>query len=214
MKISNIICDSYPFNHYSFSDVFCENELNDLQQIYSGTEINWERRGSGQRWGSTSNVDYTQKTRGIKILDTNRFFANHENRKTHNVIDRIVSYFSRNDTIAHFENESGRKIFGNYLRVEFIADTQATKLKPHRDVSEKIMSMMIYLNTTDEDPNIGTAIYDSDKILIKTVPYSYNTGFYFYPGENTWHGVEPVTIKTVRKAIMINYCTFEAEFKL
>jgi hypothetical protein len=194
MKISNIICDSYPFNHYSFSDVFCENELRQIEDI--------------DLFNCFASLD------GERASNTNRFFANHENRKTHNVIDRIVNYFSDSKTIAHFENESGRKIFGNYLRVEFIADNQASWLKPHVDIEEKIMSMMIYLNTTDEDPNIGTAIYDEDRKLIKTVPYLHNTGFYFYPSHNTWHGLEPIKIKTMRKAIMVNYCTFETEFRV
>lgn len=192
MKISNIICDSYPFNHYSFSDVFCENELKEI-----------------------ANIDlfkHSAKLEGERASNTNRFFANEENRKSHNIIDRIVTYFSNSDMISHFENESNRKISGNYLRIEFIEDTESSWLKPHVDINEKIMSMMIYLNTTDENPNIGTSIYDDNMKFVKTVPYVHNTGFYFYPGHNTWHGLEPITIKTSRKAIMVNYCTFKTEF--
>ena len=194
MKISNIICDSYPFNHYLFSDVFCENELHQI------TNIDLFR--------------HSAKLNGERASNTKRFFANEENRKSHNVIDRIVNYFSKSETISHFENESNRKISGNYLRIEFIADTESSWLKPHVDIDEKLMSMMIYLNTTDENPDIGTAIYDSNKKLIKTVPYTHNTGFYFYPSHNTWHGLEPIKIKKCRTAIMVNYCTFKTEFKL
>lgn len=194
MKISNITCDSSPFNHYSFSDVFCENELREIANI--------------------DLLKHSSKLEGERASNTNRFFANEENRKSHNVIDRIVTYFSSNDAISHFENESNRKISGNYLRIEFIEDTESSWLKPHVDINEKIMSMMIYLNTTDENPNIGTSVYDQDLKLVKTIPYVHNTGFYFYPSHDTWHGLEPIKIKTSRKAIMVNYCTFKTEFKL
>jgi hypothetical protein len=192
MKISNITCDSSPFNYYSFSDVFCENELNQIVNI--------------------DLFKHSAKLEGERASNTNRFFANDENRKNHEIIDHIINYFSDSEVISHFENESGRKISGNYLRIEFIADTESSWLKPHVDINEKIMSMMIYLNTTDENLNIGTSVYDEDMKLVKTVPYIHNTGFYFYPSHNTWHGLEPIKIKTSRKAIMVNYCTFKTEF--
>jgi len=125
-----------------------------------------------------------------------------------------VDFFLRDEIIDMFEKESGKKIRGNYLRVEFIEDREKSWLEPHVDISEKIMSLLIYLNNTGESEDIGTALYDNEKRYVKTVPYIDNTGFYFYPSDNTWHGLESVKIKERRRAVMINYCTFETEFKI
>ena len=120
----------------------------------------------------------------------------------------------RDDTIRTFEQECGKTIRGNYLRVEFIEDKKRSWLEPHGGINEKIMSLLVYLNNTGESKNIGTALYDKNKEYVKTVPYINNTGFYFYPGKNTWHGLESVEIKERRRAVMVNYCTFETEFKV
>ena len=129
-------------------------------------------------------------------------------------LERIVEFFLKKNIIDMFEEESGKKIRGNYLRVEFIEDKEKSWLEPHVDISEKLMSFLVYLNNTNEDESIGTALYNEDKEFIKTVPYIDNTGFYFYPGNNTWHGLESVDIKERRRAVMVNYCTFKTEFKI
>jgi hypothetical protein len=194
MKLNDIILNSEPFNHYTFKDVFSEHELIDILSI--------------------DLFNFSAELQGERASNKNRFFANDDNIKTNDVIKTIVEYFLSDDVINHFEKESGRNIRGNYLRVEFIEDKEKSWLKPHVDIHEKIVSMIIYLNNTNESENIGTSIYNSEKKLVKTIPYHHNTGFYFYPGHNTWHGLEPIKIKNSRKAIMINYCTFETEFKV
>ena len=47
------------------------------------------------------------------------------------------------------------------------------------------MSFLVYLNNTEESENIGTALYDTNKKYVKTVPYINNQGFYFYPSNDT-----------------------------
>lgn len=133
---------------------------------------------------------------------------------SNSALNRIVDFFLRDDIIIMFEQESGKTIRGNYLRVEFIEDREKSWLEPHVDISEKIMSFLVYLNNTNEDVEIGTALYDNNKKYVTTVPYIDNTGFYFYPGADTWHGLESVNIKERRRAVMVNYCTFKTEFKV
>jgi hypothetical protein len=113
-----------------------------------------------------------------------------------------------------FEQESNVKIRGNYLRIELIEDREKSWLEPHVDINEKIMSFLVYLNNTDESLDIGTALYNNKQEYITTVPYIDNTGFYFYPSNDTWHGLESINIKERRRAIMVNYCTFKTEFKV
>lgn len=194
MKFRNKQCNDKPFKHYTFTDFFCDKELSNIDNIKL--------------------KNHSASLRGARTSNNNRFFVDNENMHNNFTLERIVEFFLKKDIIDMFEEESGKKIRGNYLRVEFIEDKEKSWLEPHVDISEKLMSFLVYLNNTNEDESIGTALYNEDKEFIKTVPYIDNTGFYFYPGNNTWHGLESVDIKERRRAVMVNYCTFKTEFKI
>ena len=194
MKFRNKQCSINPFQHYIFTDYFCDKELADIENI----KID----------------DHSASLDGERASNGNRFFVNKENMWSSSALNRIVDFFLRDETINMFESESNVKIRGNYLRIELIEDKEKSWLEPHVDINEKIMSFLVYLNTTDESPDIGTALYNNKKEYITTVPFINNTGFYFYPSNNTWHGLESINIKERRRAIMVNYCTFKTEFKV
>lgn len=194
MKFRNKQHSNVPFDHYTFTDFFCEKELTGIDSIKL--------------------QDHSASLNGARTTNTNRFFVDSENMQNNSALKRIAEFFLRDENINMFEKESGRKIRGNYLRVEFIEDKEKSWLEPHVDIEEKIMSLLVYLNNTNELESIGTALYNENKEYVKTVPYINNTGFYFYPGKNTWHGLESVEIKERRRAVMVNYCTFETEFKV
>jgi|TARA_R110000782_G_C14817319_1_gene413421 hypothetical protein len=194
MKFRNKQCSSNPFQHYTFTDFFCDKELADIENI----KID----------------DHSASLDGERASNGNRFFVNKDNMWSSSALNRIVDFFLRDETINMFESESNLKIRGNYLRIELIEDREKSWLEPHVDINEKIMSFLVYLNTTDESPDIGTALYNNKKEYITTVPFINNTGFYFYPSNNTWHGLESINIKERRRAIMVNYCTFKTEFKV
>lgn len=194
MKFRNKQCRINPFQHYIFTDFFCDKELADIENI----KID----------------DHSASLDGERASNGNRFFVNKENMWSSSALNRIVDFFLRDETINMFESESNVKIKGNYLRIELIEDKEKSWLEPHVDINEKIMSFLVYLNTTDESPDIGTALYNNKKKYITTVPFINNTGFYFYPSNNTWHGLESINIKERRRAIMVNYCTFKTEFKI
>tara|TARA_R110002167_G_scaffold157162_1_gene352006 strand:- start:3074 stop:3661 length:588 start_codon:yes stop_codon:yes gene_type:complete len=194
MKFRNKQCGSNPFQHYTFTDFFCDKELADIENI----KID----------------DHSSSLDGERASNGNRFFVNKDNMWSSSALNRIVDFFLRDETINMFESESNLKIRGNYLRIELIEDKEKSWLEPHVDINEKIMSFLVYLNTTDESPDIGTALYNNKKEYITTVPFINNTGFYFYPSNNTWHGLESINIKERRRAIMVNYCTFKTEFKV
>ena len=194
MKFRNKQCSNNPFQHYTFTDFFCDKELTDIENI----KID----------------DHSASLDGERASNGNRFFVNNDNMWSSSTLNRIVDFFLKDETINMFENESNVKIRGNYLRIELIEDKEKSWLEPHVDINEKIMSFLVYLNTTDESPDIGTALYNNKKEYITTVPFINNTGFYFYPSSNTWHGLESINIKERRRAIMVNYCTFKTEFKV
>lgn len=194
MKFRNKVCSNNPFEHYTFTEFFCDKELDSINQI--------------QLDNHSASLD------GARTTNNNRFFVNKDNIDTNFALKRVVDFFLKEETIKMFEDESGKKIRGNYLRVEFIEDKEKSWLEPHVDINEKLMSFLVYLNNTDESLDIGTALYDSNKKFVTTVPYINNTGFYFFPGTDTWHGLESVQIKERRRAVMVNYCTFKTEFKI
>ena len=194
MKFQNKQCNVNPFSHYTFTDFFCDKELADINNI----KIN----------------NHSAMLDGERATNNNRFFVNKDNMWSSSVLNRAVDFFLKDETIDMFEKESNVKIRGNYLRIELIEDKEKSWLEPHVDIDEKIMSFLLYLNNTGESSDIGTALYNDKKEYITTVPYINNTGFYFYPSNNTWHGLESINIKERRRAIMVNYCTFKTEFKV
>ncbi|REJ84026.1 MAG: hypothetical protein DWQ34_19355 [Planctomycetota bacterium] len=108
----------------------------------------------------------------------------------------------------------GRDLTDAYLRVEVIADREGFWLKPHKDIKEKLMTLLIYVNVCGESETLGTDIYDGKLNRVKTIPYRNNVGYFFAPGENTWHGFEKKEIQTERRSILINYVTFPTDWKL
>ena len=194
MKFKNKQCSNIPFIHYTFRDFFSDKELLDIESI--------------------NILNHSTSLDGERASNNNRFFVDKDNMWSKSTLNRIIDFFLSDDIICMFEQESGKTIRGNYLRVELIEDKEKSWLKPHVDINEKIMSFILYLNNTNESLDIGTSLYNNNKELVTTVPYINNTGFYFYPGNDTWHGLESVNIHQRRRAVMVNYCTFKTEFKI
>jgi hypothetical protein len=96
-------------------------------------------------------------------------------------------------------------IAGSYLRIEYIQDTDGAWLEPHRDIREKLFSMVIYLCTGPEAKNWGTDIYDANQKWVARSSAEFNSAVIFVPGENTWHGFDKRPIIGVRRLMEVNY---------
>lgn len=96
-------------------------------------------------------------------------------------------------------------VAGSYLRMEYIQDTDGAWLQPHRDIPEKLFSMVIYLFTGPDAKDWGTDIYDTDRRWIGRSSGEFNSGVIFVPGPATWHGFDPRPIVGVRRLMEINY---------
>lgn len=108
----------------------------------------------------------------------------------------------------------GRDLRNTCVRMEVIADRHGFWLKPHVDIKEKLMTLLIYVNPYDESEELGTDIYDEDLQRVKTIPYRNNVGYMFAPDRNTWHGFEKKTIRQERRSILINYVTFATDWRI
>ena len=143
-----------------------------------------------------------------------RLYITDENVDEFPALGKLINELLAPDTVMQFEKMLQRDLSDAYLRVEAIADVDGFWLKPHKDIKEKLMSMLVYVNVWGENEELGTDIYDDDLNIVKTIPYRNNLGYRFAPGDNTWHGLEKKKINTVRRSILINYVTFETCWKV
>ncbi len=94
---------------------------------------------------------------------------------------------------------------GSYLRIEYIQDLDGAWLEPHRDIKEKLFSMVVYLCTGPHAKDWGTDIYDDNKRWIGRSSAEFNSAVIFIAGPNTWHGFDKRPIIGVRRLMEINY---------
>ncbi len=94
---------------------------------------------------------------------------------------------------------------GSYLRIEYIQDVDGAWLEPHRDIPEKLFSMVVYLFTGPDAAEWGTDIYDADRRWVGRSVGEFNSAVIFVPGPATWHGFDPRPIIGVRRLMEINY---------
>jgi hypothetical protein len=94
---------------------------------------------------------------------------------------------------------------GCFVRIEYIQDIDGMWLEPHRDIKEKVFSMVIYLCTGPEAAGWGTDIYDDDIKWIGRSSAEFDSATIFKAGPNTWHGFEKRKIVGVRRLMEINY---------
>ncbi len=96
-------------------------------------------------------------------------------------------------------------VAGSYLRMEYMQDTDGAWLEPHRDIPEKLFSMVIYLFIGPDAAEWGTDIYDADRRWVGRSSGEFDSGVIFVPGPATWHGFDPRPIVGVRRLMEINY---------
>jgi hypothetical protein len=94
---------------------------------------------------------------------------------------------------------------GSFLRIEYIQDVDGAWLEPHRDIPEKLFSMVIYLFTGPDAAEWGTDIYDADRRWVGRSDGAFNSAVIFVPGPASWHGFDPRPIIGVRRLMEINY---------
>ena len=143
-----------------------------------------------------------------------RCYVGKENIHEFPALKRLIDDLMSPATIVEFERMLSRDLSNAFLRVEVIADRKGFWLKPHTDIREKLMSMLVYANSWGESEKLGTDIYDGNLKLVKTIPYRHNLGYLFAPDSDTWHGLEMKDIRHERRSLLINYVTFETDWKL
>jgi hypothetical protein len=134
-----------------------------------------------------------------------RTFLTPELRARHPVCENLSQALARVDVARQLEETLEIRADGSFLRLEYMQDTDGMWLEPHRDIPEKLFSMVLYLCTGPDAKDWGTDIYDDQKRWIGRSPAEFNTAAIFKAGPNTWHGFDKRPINGVRRLMEINY---------
>ena len=200
MNLDNIIHSNFPFNHWQFDNCLDENALN---------EISYSKIPSGDRaYDGTRAADHTGKGIDGKL----RLFITKENCKDFPNLTKLIESLQSKIMVNKISKLINKDLSKSYVRLEIIGDKKGFWLKPHKDISEKLMTMMIWANPYSESSSLGTDLYDKNFKLVKTIKYIHNSGYFFSSGEDTWHGLELKEIQKERRCIQINYVSFSTDW--
>lgn len=200
MNLNNIIHSNYPFDHWQFSDCLDESALN---------EIAYSNLPSGKRaYDGTRAADHT----GAGLDGKLRLFITKNNSKDFPYLTSLIKSLQSENMVKLISNLINKDLSKSFVRLEVIGDKKGFWLKPHKDISEKLMTMMIWANPYNESSDLGTDLYDNNFKLVKTIEYIHNSGYLFSSGEDTWHGLELKEIKKERRCIQVNYVSFETDW--
>ena len=202
MNIKNLVEHTFPFKHWEISDCLDQDTINEI----SSAKI----PEGGRVYDGTRAADHT----GEGIDGKLRLFVSKENSVYFPKITNLIKVLQKKETYTNIANLIEKDLSNSYVRLEIISDKKGFWLKPHKDIPEKLMTMMIWINKYDESDLLGTDLYNDNYDLVKTIKYIHNNGYFFSSGNDTWHGLEMKEIKKERRCIQINYVSFETEWKV
>ena len=199
MNLDNTLECSYPFKHWELSECLDNETLN---------EISFAQIPGGERaYDGTRAADHTGKGVDGKL----RLFVDKNNCQNFPNLTKLINIF-QGGLASKISLLLNKDLSKSFVRLEIIGDKKGFWLKPHKDIPEKLMTMMIWANPNNEHENLGTDLYNEKFELVKTVKYHHNNGYFFSSGNDTWHGLEMKEIKKERRCIQINYVAFETDW--
>ncbi len=200
MNLENLTHADFPFNHWVFSNCLEEGALD---------EISYSNIPSGDRmYDGTRAADHTGQGVDGKL----RLFITKNNCQNFPYLTKLIQSLQNKEMVNKISKIINKDLSNSYVRLEVIGDKKGFWLKPHKDISEKLMTMMVWANPYNEASNLGTDLYDKNFKLVKTIKYIHNSGYFFSSGDDTWHGLELKEIQKERRCIQINYVTFNTDW--
>ena len=200
MNLENLTHADFPFNHWVFSNCLEEGALD---------EISYSNIPSGDRmYDGTRAADHT----GQGIDGKLRLFITKNNCQNFPYLTKLIQSLQNKEMVNKISKIIDKDLSNSFVRLEVIGDKKGFWLKPHKDISEKLMTMMVWANPYNEASNLGTDLYDKNFKLVKTIEYVHNSGYFFSSGDDTWHGLELKEIQKERRCIQINYVTFNTDW--
>jgi hypothetical protein len=200
MNLNQIFKHLTPFEHWEFNDCL------DNDSLY---EISYSKIPDGERaYDGTRAADHTGEGLDGKL----RLFITKENNLHFPYLTKVINFLQEKLSVEKISKILNKDLSSSYVRLEIIGDKKGFWLKPHKDISEKLMTMMIWANPYQESESLGTDLYDNNLNKVKTIQYKHNSGYFFSSGQDTWHGLEQKEIKKERRCIQINYVSFVTDW--
>ena len=200
MNLKEITEHKKPFQHWEITNCLNDDSLN---------EISYTELPSGNRaYDGTRAADHT----GSGIDGKLRLFITKENCNYFPNLTKLIKELQSKVICEKISNFLNKDLSNSFVRLEVIGDQKGFWLKPHKDIDEKLMTMMVWANPYSEAENLGTDLYNNKFELVKTVKYLHNSGYFFSSGNDTWHGLEMKEIVKERRCIQINYVTFNTDW--
>ena len=200
MNLKEIIEHKKPFQHWEMTNCLNDESLN---------EISYAQLPSGKRaYDGTRAADHT----GLGIDGKLRLFITKENCNYFPNLTKLINELQSKIICEKISNFLNKDLSNSFVRLEVIGDKKGFWLKPHKDIDEKLMTMMVWANPYSEAKNLGTDLYNNKFELVKTIKYLHNSGYFFSSGNDTWHGLEMKEIVKERRCIQINYVTFNTDW--
>jgi hypothetical protein len=95
-------------------------------------------------------------------------------------------------------------------------DWEGFKILPHPDGTDRVYTAQVYLPKDEKQIDAGTTVYarreDGQFDFVRTLPFKPNTGFCFVRTDATYHGVEPLSLKTPRDSLHLSGFTGPKDF--
>jgi len=200
MNLENLTSSEYPFKHWEMSQCLNKDTLD---------EISYSKIPDGNRsYDGTRAADHTGKGIDGKL----RLFLDKKNCKMYPNLSMVIKKLQKKEIYEKIGQLINKDLSKSFVRLEIIGDKKGFWLKPHKDILEKFMTMMIWANPYGESESLGTDLYDQKFKLVKTINYTHNNGYFFSSGQDTWHGLELKEIKKERRCIQINYVSFKTDW--
>ena len=200
MNLSNSIEHKYSFKHWEFSNCLDNFTLDEIKNVSIP---------KGERaYDGTRAADHTGKGLDGKL----RLFITRKDSENFPNLIKLINTLQSQEYIKKFSQYLNKDLSKSFVRLEIIGDNKGFWLKPHKDIKEKLMTMMIWTNPYNESRKLGTDLYNNDFKLIKTIEYIHNGGYFFSSGQDTWHGLEKKEIKKERRCLQINYVSFPTDW--
>jgi hypothetical protein len=142
-----------------------------------------------------------------KSNNSKRVYFTPTNQQRFAVCREVADAFYSSRVVQALERTTGAALTTGRLRIEYCQDVDGFWLEPHVGIPVNLLTIRVYLMDAPELHEAGTDIYDCspEHKFLASVPYEWNTGLVFIPGNKTWHGFRKRAIHGVRKLIIIDY---------
>ncbi len=178
-----------PFSHWLLDDVFTDEVVEGLRALPF----------------DAPRVEYTKGARAAN--NDSRSYFDPGRRAEFTVCEDIAQGFQDPATVKRIEKMCDIDLAGSFLRLEYAQDRDGFWLHPHKDISVKKLSLLVYLSQAPEGEDWGTDIFSGPKEedYFGPTPHRRNRALVFVPGTDTWHGFRRKPITGVRQTLIVNY---------